>query len=166
MSTCDIYTYFFGACSLFICSFALLLSFFSPLFFIWFLLLRCVHVCVFFFAQFILTFHIRRGDVSNVSYVSQFYTVFIWIIRCCVSFFLQFFLFGCSMSCSFTQSYIAFHIVFDHYYLFGIVSIHSNGLFVWWAWCVWHYDIHTRISSSDGGGNRRGRQTDTRFLIS
>lgn len=85
---------------------------------------------------------------------------------------LVFFFFGWSMSCSFTQSYIAFHIVFDHYYLFGIVSIHSNGLFVWWARCVRHYGIYTRIniaandSSNDDGNRRRGRQTYTRFLIS
>lgn len=74
MSTCDIYTYRFCVCvcasALFICSFDFVLFSFVSIRLTFF-------VCLlfgerFFFGQFILAFHIRRGDVSNVSYVSQF----------------------------------------------------------------------------------------------
>lgn len=133
MSTCDIYTYFW--CLSFVYLFICLLF---PLAFLplylrdldvgWFALLLLL--LLLFSAQFILTFHIRRDDVFNVSYVSLFNSVFIFITFLLLLLWFILFLFlsvnlcVCafdSMSCSFTQRYTAFHIVFDYYYLFRYV---------------------------------------------
>lgn len=61
---------FFGAGPLFICSFAFLFVGGGMRFVL--------------FAKFILTFHIHRGDGSNVSYVSEFVIFGFHIIICAV----------------------------------------------------------------------------------